>query len=297
MAFFGFDRSLRLTLIGVALAANPACYSSYTEADDDAGETTAEADGDARDDAARDDAARDNGEPEGVDPPPFPVCVEVPGFSISTTTEERADDHAVAMVRLAGPPSSRSYCSTAVCLSVTPGGGAGAVSDIVQVDSLAARFRYTNPSLPLDVMVPLDLEWRLYCTTRSWGIDEETVRGEAWACRDDSGLIVIATSRTECVTVVDMPPSPMAAGPHHPSTPDSMELAVAPAEGGAFRIRAQRLPRGAVSVRWFAPRGILRRLSDTEAVWTPPPDRGVHVVQVAAVTDSGVAVRVFRHHG
>ena len=130
MVYFRLGRPLQVVLVGAALAAAPSCGSPSdgpADADADApgdADAEAEADADAGVDADADvgdvdapvEAEAEGGadadvEDDGtvevdtwevVDPPPPPMCADVPGYSLSTATISGDTEKAVAQVTLSG---------------------------------------------------------------------------------------------------------------------------------------------------------------------------------------------------
>ncbi|MBI5486349.1 MAG: hypothetical protein HY905_03355 [Deltaproteobacteria bacterium] len=302
MIFFRLDRPAQLALIGAALVA-PGCYGSHGDVAD--GDTAAD---DARDTSGESDGAVDtlpdssDVSDEGIDPDmvvdcvPPPNCGDVTTGSLTVRAVEPAADYGVGEVVLsvpAVPPWADLYCSTYPCVTITPAGGVGTVSDVVAVDRTTYRFRYTNPGMTWDTPVRLDVSWRVYCEDPG-GWREETVTGSAWACRDASFRIAITGTAEECPSVVDDVPPPMVrAQPPGSRGQDGLRLRTSPAAGGELRLRAE-VPAGTRSLRWLASGGTLRMLADDEALFRPGPAGGVAMVQVAAFTPGGVSIQVFR---
>jgi hypothetical protein len=238
---------------------------------------------------------RDDAEPDYiVDCVPYPMCTAAAAATLSTSAVESLPTHAVAEVRIAGLDAAHVECSAPPCLEVVPEGGAGTVSDVTAVAADRIRFRYENEDLGWDP-VRLDLTWRVACV-EAGSFREETARGTAWACRDTDDRIMIVADPGACPGVADPPPPPMArvAAAPRPSARGDLELRAAPHRTGEWRISALGPRAPSVSYRWVATGGILRLLSNTEALFSPAPDADVSMVQVAAFTPSGVTVKVFR---
>ena len=323
MVYFRLDRPLQLVLVGAALAVGPACGSS---GDDDAttdADTTTDADAGADAEAGPDADADADADPdvpaeadvgadadadpdadaeigidtwEVVDPLPGPMCSEVPSFTLGTTNLSSETDKATAQVLLTG--SVRPYgdpCPTAVCLTVTPEGGAGTVDGYLAVDAYTTRFTYTNPALTDWRPVRLDLAWNLYCSDLTGLESEEVVRGTAWACRGLDGNVMIAENVGDCSFVVDPPPPPMAhtLPPGSGTPPPGFQLQSRPQHDGSTRLVAEH---SAGICKWTAVGGRLERVSETEAIFRPDRSARTALVQVAALSPDGISVRVWRRH-
>jgi hypothetical protein len=171
------------------------------------------------------------------------------------------------------------------------------VGDVVPLTTTTYRFRYDNPSLGWDTLVRLDLAWRVMCWNETWGYEERTVAGAAWACRDYASRIIITSDPGECSTVVDEAPGPMLLrrAPRLASA-GGFRLLSRPAGHGSVRLRAAGPDARDVSYRWLASGGSLRMISDAEALFDPSADAGTWMVQVAAFTPDGVSVQVFRRN-
>ena len=300
MVFFRLNRTAQLAAVGAALAAG-GCYQSYLDEDADARDTRdTREDGDifVVDDVpdvmeVRDDAV----EPDFVvDCVPYPMCEDVPGTSLAVATVRTTADFAVAELQLEGFDDwVYLECSSPDCLTVTPAGGFGAVSDVEFEWPNRFRFRYTNSELSTwHDPVRLDLEWRVMCYDWGSGDRLETVRGTAWACRDYENNISIFADPGSCPTIDDPLPKPMAQLEPEASASGGLELRAVANGPGEWRIRAlgPAVPR--VSYRWVASGGVLELLSDAEALFRPAAQAAVSMVQVAAFTPQGVTVQVFR---
>jgi hypothetical protein len=313
MVFFRLGRPVQIALVGAALAGAPGCYSSGDSTSDtgDAADTRdtaddadappdtgADADADvpaeAEAEAGADDAV-DIDSWEVVDPPPPPMCAEVPAYVLTTRNLTSETDKATAEVSLTG--TVRPFgdpCSTPVCLSVTPEPGRGTVDGIGMIDGHTARFTYNNPALTERDPVRLDLVWTLYCTDPLGSTAEEVAHGIAWACRAwPGGVVMIVSSSMDCM-VADPPPAPMAkAGPGSRTPVDGFRLQAGPVRGGALRLRVD----GPVATyRWTAIGGTLQPLTDSEALFRFDPQARTSLVQVAGLLPEGVSVQVFRRH-
>jgi hypothetical protein len=298
--FFRLDRSARIALVGAALAAGPGCYLSHADPGD-GGEDGGTDRGDGRDSREAEDAAEPPDEYEWpdmvVDCVPSPMCSEVASSALETSTAESTETYAVGTVHITLSEWEDVFCSGGTCLTITPEGGAGTVGDVVPLTTTTYRFRYDNPSLGWDTLVRLDLAWRVMCWNETWGYEERTVAGAAWACRDYASRIIITSDPGECSTVVDEAPGSMLLrrAPRLASA-GGFRLLSRPAGHGSVRLRAAGPDARDVSYRWLASGGSLRMISDAEALFDPSADAGTWMVQVAAFTPDGVSVQVFRRN-
>lgn len=301
MVFFRLNRTAQLAAVGAALSA-AGCYQSYS--DEDAGDADARDTRDTREDGdifvvddvpdvmeVRDDAT----EPDFVvDCVPYPMCTELAGTDLSVVAAESTTEYVVVELQIPGLDDwVYLECSSPDCLTVTPAGGLGTVSDVTFEWPNRFRFRYTYPPSHWDP-VRLDLAWRVVCEDWTTGMRTETVPGLVWACRGSDGRILAAGDPDMCPTIDDPLPKPMAQLEPEASPSGGLELRAAANGPGEWRLRALGPAVPTVSYRWIASGGVLELQSDAEALFRPAPGAAVSMVQVAAFTPQGVTVQVFR---
>ena len=303
MAFFSFEKKLQILLIAGALVGAPACYDSKSGTDDVGGEDTAHVD--TRDgDVTADDLTVDDGLPPDlhdgiedaeeeewivVDPLPSPQCDEVPAMSLTVTQLDASPEHVVANVQLLD--GWYTECSPLdVCLEAAVE-GSGVITEINQVDTENATFRYENPSLPVYDNVTIRLTWHVNC----WNYgepDTDTITGFVYVCRDfDSTGNLKVSGRFEDCPIFEGVPGPM----YRRNLNPGVKIAATPEREGRMLLSLRGNVGRVDEIRWDASAGVLEILSPGRALFTPASGEDLQVVQASIVTPCEVIVEVFRH--
>jgi len=275
MAFFRFGKNLQLLLIAGALAAAPGCYESSGGHRD------------AATDPRQDDVLEE--EPIIVDPPPSPMCEQVPLMALDVMSTQAGRTYLEGSLRL--NTSEWVNCvPRPVCVEATLG-GAGRIASLEQTGTYDAQFRYENDAMSFMDQISAQFTWYVKCYDESYNEYEETVTRTVWFCLDENTeTIQVTDSAMECPMVVDCVPSPISSleknGPlrivGQPAGDGSLLLTL---EGGAGAPR---------DIRWAASAGSLSVLEPGRAVFRPDDDEAMQVVQVSVLGEQGVTVEVFR---